>query len=130
VLLGCCIDGGRGNSFVDVSLLFPSIDVFSNFVVSKVQGCSCDVNIVAFVVFLSVVVASLVFDIGVVGGGANFLLRNRTLHRVVIMAILVANPIRENEKYKNGPINELLALSEGNLLPMTKDIIYASDLYC
>jgi len=110
VLSGCCIDGGRGNSFVDISMLFPSIDVFSNFVVS-VRGCSCDMNIVAFVVFLSVVVSSSVFDIGVVGGGANFLLRNRTLHRVVIMAMLVANPIRENEKYRNGPINELVALS-------------------
>ncbi|WJX16096.1 hypothetical protein P8452_06172 [Trifolium repens] len=69
-----------------------------------------------------VAASSLASDVGVTSnglddvrrfgcGGGDFLLRNRELHRVVIMAMLVANARNENEKYRNEPFNELLALS-------------------
>jgi hypothetical protein len=105
-------------------LLFSSVVVFSIFDVSVVRGCSCDTNIVAFAFAVAVVIAasSLASDVGVTSnglddvrrfgcGGGDFLLRNRELHRVVIMAMLVANARNENEKYRNEPFNELLALS-------------------
>jgi hypothetical protein len=122
LLLDCCIAGGRGNSFNNISLLFSSVVVFSIVDVSVVRDCSCDTNIVAFVFAVVVAASSLASDVGVTSnglddvrrfgcGGGDFLLRNRELHRVVIMAMLVANARNENEKYRNEPFNELLALS-------------------
>jgi hypothetical protein len=103
-------------------LLFSSVVVFSIVDVSVVRGCSCDTNIVAFAFVVVVAASSLASDVGVTSnglddvrrfgcGGGDFLLRNRELHRVVIMAMLVANARNENEKYRNEPFNELLALS-------------------
>lgn len=60
------------------------------------------------------------------GAGGGDFLRNRKLHKAVIIAMLVANPRNENEKYRNGPINEMLSI--GILLPMTY-IIYLCDFF-
>lgn len=116
------MDGGRGNSFIKISLLFPSINVFSNVVVSEARGCSCDMNIVAFAFVDSCVFGGCVGDVDEFfivsvtssgldnvlgcGVGGDFFLR--TLHRVMIIAMLVANATKENEKYRNETIDELL----------------------
>ena len=51
------------------------------------------------------------------GGDGDFFLRNRSLHKAVIMAMLAAKPAARNDKYITGCINERFSM--GTFLPIT-----------